>query len=85
MSVSLKRPVVVAGLPFQQVHFGPGGAAQGPIPVVPNPHVNVSGVEVLKVLVERHKVLQGEEPRGNNEGGGAEKRSGGERMEEFQK
>lgn len=47
-----------------QVHFGPGYAADGPVPVVPDPHVQVSGVEVLKILVEGHEVLHADEDRG---------------------
>lgn len=55
--LSLKCPVVVARLSLHQVHFGPGYAADGPVPVVPDPHVQISGVEVLEILVEGHKVL----------------------------
>lgn len=57
MSFSLKRPVVVEGGSFHQVHFGPRDAADGPVPVVSYAHVEVSGVKVLEILVERHKVL----------------------------
>lgn len=46
------------GDPLPEVHFGSWSAAEGPVPVVPDPYVDVPGVEVLKVLVERHKVLQ---------------------------
>lgn len=42
---------------LHQVHSGPGHAADGPVPVVPDPHVQISGVEVLEILVEGHKVL----------------------------
>lgn len=55
---SLKGPVVVVGDPVHQVHLGSWNAADGPVPVVPYPHVEVPGVKVLKVLVERHKVLK---------------------------
>lgn len=58
MSLSLKSPVVVMGCSFHQVHFGPWDAAYGPVPVVSDPHVEVSGVKVLKILVERNKVLE---------------------------
>lgn len=57
MSRSLKGPVVVAGRSLHQVHFGPRDAAYGPVPVVSYAYVEVSGVEVLKVLVEGHKTL----------------------------
>lgn len=57
---SLKSPVVVAGRPLHQVHLGARHAADGPVPVVSDAHVQVAGVEVLKVLVERHKVLREE-------------------------
>lgn len=55
---SLKSPVVVVGHSLHQVHFGPGHAADGPVPVVPDAHVQISGVEVLEILVEGHKVLE---------------------------
>lgn len=57
MYFSLKSPVVVVGHSFHQVHFGPGDAAYGPVPVVSDPHVEVSRVKVLKILVEGNKVL----------------------------
>lgn len=60
-SFSLKCPVVVLGRPPHQVHFGTRDTAYGPVPVVPYTHVEVSGVEVLKVLVEGHKVLHKDE------------------------
>lgn len=55
----LEAPVVVVGNSLHQVHLGAGDAADGPVPVVSNPHVQVAGVEVLKVLVEGDKFLQG--------------------------
>lgn len=64
----LKRPVVVIGGSFHQVHFGPRDATYGPVPVVSDPHVKVSGVKVLKILVEGHKVLDMEELGERNEG-----------------
>lgn len=60
-SFSLKSPVVVVGHSFHQVHFGPRDAAYGPVPVVSYTHVEVSGVKVLKVLVEGHEVLHMDE------------------------
>lgn len=55
----LEGPVVVVGNSLHQVHLGAGDAADGPVPVVPDPHVQVAGVEVLKVLVEGDELLQG--------------------------
>ena len=52
------------GHSLHQVHFGPGHAADGPVPVVPDPHVQISGVEVLEILVEGHKVLHVDEDMG---------------------
>lgn len=52
------------GHSLHQVHFGPGHAADGPVPVVPDPHVQISVVEVLEILVEGHKVLHVGEDRG---------------------
>lgn len=49
---------------LQQVHSGPGNAAEGPVPIVSYPHVQISGVEVLKILVEGHKVLHVDIDRG---------------------
>lgn len=69
-SFSLERPVVVRGRSLQQVHFCPRHTAYGPVPVVPYTHVEVSGVKVLKILVEGHKVLQMDDQR--EEGGGRE-------------
>lgn len=57
ISLSLKSPVVVVGRSLHQVHFGPRYAAYGPVPVVSYTHVEVSGVKILKILVEGHKVL----------------------------
>lgn len=70
MSFSLKSPVVVTGGSLHQVHFGPRDAAYGPVPVVSYTHVEVSGVKVLEILVERHKVLHMDESREHNEGRG---------------
>lgn len=67
VSFLLKSPIVVMGNSFHQVHFGPRDAAYGPVPVVSDPHVKVSGVKVLKILVEGHKVLHMDELRGHNE------------------
>lgn len=61
--LSLKSPIVVVGDSLHQVHLCSWDAAYGPVPVVSYPHVKVSGVKVLKVLVEGHKVLNGEECR----------------------
>lgn len=63
----LKGPVVVRGNPLHQVHLGAGDAADGPVPVVSNPHVQVAGVEVLKVLVEGDKLLRGGKEGGRKE------------------
>lgn len=52
-----KSPVVVIGHPLHQVKHGAWQAAHGPIPVVSHPHVQVSGVKVLKVLIERYEIL----------------------------
>lgn len=53
-----KCPVVVVGHPLHQVEDGSRQAAHGAIPVVSNPHVQVSGVKVLKVLIERYEILR---------------------------
>lgn len=58
-SYILEGPVVVVGNSLHQVHLGPGDAADGPVPVVSDPHVQVPGVKVLKILIEGHKILQG--------------------------
>lgn len=52
-----KSPVVVIGHPLHQVKHGAWQAAHGPIPVVSHPHVQVSGVKVLKVLIEGYEIL----------------------------
>lgn len=72
-SLLLKRPVVVLGRSPHQVHLSTRDAAYRPVPVVPDTHVEVPGVEVLKVLVERHKVL-----RTDGEIGGKKTKSGRE-------
>lgn len=46
------------GNSLHQVHLGTGDAADGSVPVVSNPHVQVPGVKVFKVLVEGDKLLQ---------------------------
>lgn len=51
------------GHSLHQVHFGARDAAYGPIPIVSDSHVEVPRVEILKVLVEGHKVLQVDEDR----------------------
>lgn len=67
MSLSLlEGPIVVARGSFHQVHFGSRDAAYGPVPVVTDPHVKVSGVKVLEILVEGHKVLHVDEIIGGN-------------------
>lgn len=43
---------------FHHVHFGPWHAADWTVPAVSNAHVEVSGVEIFKVLVQRDKVLK---------------------------
>lgn len=59
----LKGPVIVVGNSFHHVHPRPRNAADGTVPVVPDPHVQVPGVKVLKVLIEGDKILQEEEER----------------------
>lgn len=54
---SLERPVVVMRLPLHDVHPGSRHAADRPVPVVSNPHVEVPRVEVFKILIQGHKVL----------------------------
>lgn len=66
MSFLLKSPIVVTGGSAHQVHFGSRDAAYGPVPVVSDPHVKVSGVKVLKILVKGHKVLNVDEIIGGN-------------------
>lgn len=43
---------------FHHVHFGPRHTADWTVPAVSNAHVEVSGVEIFKVLVQRDKVLK---------------------------
>lgn len=57
----LKGPVIVVGNSFHHVHFSTRNTADGPVPVVPDPHVQVPGVKVLKVLIEGDKILQEKE------------------------
>lgn len=54
----LESPVIVMGNSLHQIHLGAWDAADGSVPVVSNPHVQVTGVEVLKVLVEGDKLLR---------------------------
>lgn len=56
-------PVVVVGHSLHQVEGGSRQTADGPVPVVPHPHVQVPRVEVLKILVQRHEILK---PSGEN-------------------
>lgn len=49
------------GNSFHHVHPRPRNAADGTVPVVPDPHVQVPGVKVLKVLIEGDKILQEQE------------------------
>ena len=58
---SLEGPIVVVGDLLQQVHLGAGDAADGPVPVIPDPHVQVPRVEVLKVLVQGNEILRGDQ------------------------
>lgn len=59
--ISLKSPVVVVGGSFHQIHLGSRDAAYRPVPVVSYPHIEVSGVKVLEILVERYKILHMDE------------------------
>lgn len=54
---SLERPVVIMRLSLHDVHPGPRHTADGPIPVVSNPHVEVPCIEVFEILIQWHKVL----------------------------
>lgn len=47
-----KCPVVVIRDPLHQVKHGPWQAAYGTVPVVSYPHVQVSSVKVLKILIK---------------------------------
>lgn len=55
----LEGPIVVMGNSLHQVHLSTRNATDRSVPVVSNPHVQVPGVEVLKVLIEWDKILQG--------------------------
>lgn len=57
-SHSLKGPVVVMGNSFHHVHLSTGNTTNGSVPVVPDPHVQIPGVKVLKVLIEGDKILE---------------------------
>lgn len=52
-----ESPVVIIRDPFHEVKNRTGKTAYGPIPVVPDPHVQISFVEVFKILVKGNKVL----------------------------
>lgn len=54
----LEGPIVVVGNSFHQVHLSTRDTADGSVPVVSNPHVQVPGVKILKVLIEGDKILQ---------------------------
>lgn len=56
--VLLKSPVVVTGHSLHHIHFSPRNATYWPVPVVSDPHVKVSGIKVLEILVKWHKVLE---------------------------
>lgn len=53
-------PVIVIRHPLHQVKHRPWQAAYRAVPVVSYPHVQVSGVEVLKVLIKWYKILKAE-------------------------
>lgn len=50
-------PVVVIGYSLHEVKHRTGHAADGPVPVVSYPHVQVTSVKILKILVKRNEVL----------------------------
>ncbi len=50
-------PVVVIRHPLHQVEDRSWQAAYGTVPVVPYPHVQVSSVKVLKILVKWYEIL----------------------------
>lgn len=51
-------PIVVIGNSLHQVKHRAWQAAHRSIPVVSHPHVQVSGVKVFKVLIERNEILR---------------------------
>lgn len=53
-----ESPVVVVRHPLHQVKDRPWQAAYGTVPVVSYPHVQVSSVEVLEILIKRHEILR---------------------------
>lgn len=53
-----KCPVVVIRDALHQVKHGSWQAAYGTVPVVPYPHVQVSCVKVLKVLIKWYEILR---------------------------
>lgn len=55
---SRECPVIVMGNSLHHVHFGPWHTADRTVPAVPNAHVEVSVVEIFKVLVQWDKVLK---------------------------
>ena len=50
-------PVVVIGHPLHEVKHRTWHTADGSVPAVTYPHVKVTGVKVLKILVKGNKVL----------------------------
>lgn len=56
----LKRPVVVVSYSLYQVHLGTRNTADRAVPVVSDPHVQIPGVKVFKILIEGDKILQKE-------------------------
>jgi len=57
-SDSRERPVIVMGNSLHHVHFGSRHTANRTVPGVSNAHVEVSGIEVFKVLIQWDKVLK---------------------------
>lgn len=51
-------PVVVIRHPLHEVKDRSREAAYGTVPVVSYPHVQVSSVKVLKILIKRYKILK---------------------------
>lgn len=56
-STSPERPVVVIRYSLHYIEQSPWGAADGAVPVVPDSHVEVPFVKILKVLIHWHKIL----------------------------
>lgn len=61
MGDSLKCPVIVIGNSLHYIKLCSGDTADGSVPAISNPHVQVSGVEIFKVLIQRYKILQEKE------------------------